>query len=395
MPIGVGLPEMHNTSRELHNALVDVVKGKFIGGVMKVKLGELTKIKTGKLDANASSPDGEYPFFTCSKEPLKISSYSYDCECVLVAGNGDLNVKYYNGKFDAYQRTYIIEDNSNGRLYLPYLYYFMNGYVEELRKLSIGGVIKYIKLRNLTDALIELPEIETQKYIVSILSKIKELIDFRYQELKMLENLIKARFVEMFGDPAGKMNNYPKKRFDELCENLDSKRKPITASVRESGNYPYYGASGIVDYVADYIFDEDILLVSEDGANLLMRSTPIAFSVSGKVWVNNHAHVVRFKNIYMQKYIEVYFSMIDISDQITGSAQPKLNQAKLNALEFALPEDALLLKYYDFVAQIDKSKLLSGCRLFHSWAPENRDKPQHVGVPRRKTKDLRGGRRQQ
>ena len=76
---------------------------------MKVKLGDLTKIKTGKLDANASSEDGQYPFFTCSREPLKISNYSYDCECVLVAGNGDLNVKYYNGKFDAYQRTYIIE----------------------------------------------------------------------------------------------------------------------------------------------------------------------------------------------------------------------------------------------------------------------------------------------
>lgn len=80
---------------------------------MKVKLGDLTKIKTGKLDANASSEDGQYPFFTCSREPLKISNYSYDCECVLVAGNGDLNVKYYNGKFDAYQRTYIIEEKYN------------------------------------------------------------------------------------------------------------------------------------------------------------------------------------------------------------------------------------------------------------------------------------------
>ena len=65
---------------------------------MKVKIGDLTQIKTGKLDANASSEDGQYPFFTCSREPLKISTYSYDCECVLVAGNGDLNVKYYNGK---------------------------------------------------------------------------------------------------------------------------------------------------------------------------------------------------------------------------------------------------------------------------------------------------------
>ncbi len=137
----------------------------------KIKLGQLTKIKTGKLDANASSADGKYPFFTCSQEPLRIDSYSYDCECVLVAGNGDLNVKYFSGKFDAYQRTYIIEDNSNGRLYMPYLYYYLELYIEELRKQSIGGVIKYIKIGNLTDAQLELPSIRDQMQIVKILQK--------------------------------------------------------------------------------------------------------------------------------------------------------------------------------------------------------------------------------
>ncbi len=146
------------------------------------------------------------------------------------------------------------------------------------------------------------------------------------------------------------------KRFDALCENLDSRRKPITASEREAGIYPYYGASGIVDYVADYIFDEDILLISEDGANLLMRSTPIAFSVSGKVWVNNHAHVVRFKEMSMQKYIEVYFSLIDISDHITGSAQPKLNQANLNAMLFPVPNSTALEAFLTFREQTDKLK---------------------------------------
>ena len=167
---------------------------------MKVKIGDLTKIKTGKLDANASSEDGQYPFFTCSREPLKISSYSYDCECVLVAGNGDLNVKYYNGKFDAYQRTYIIEDNSDGKLYMPYLYYFMEDYIEELRKQAIGGVIKYIKLGILTDALIELPSVDEQKEIVNILEKAKKLLDLRNNEISKLDDLIKARFVELFGD---------------------------------------------------------------------------------------------------------------------------------------------------------------------------------------------------
>ena len=167
---------------------------------MKVKIGDLTKIKTGKLDANASSEDGQYPFFTCSKEPLKISTYSYDCECVLVAGNGDLNVKYYNGKFDAYQRTYIIENNSDGKLYMPYLYLFMEEYVEELRRQAIGGVIKYIKLGNLTDAMIELPSVEEQRNIVKILFKAKQILEQREIELEKLDELIKARFVEMFGN---------------------------------------------------------------------------------------------------------------------------------------------------------------------------------------------------
>lgn len=326
---------------------------------MKVKIGDLTNIKTGKLDANASSEDGQYPFFTCSREPLKISTYSYDCECVLVAGNGDLNVKYYKGKFDAYQRTYIIEDNGSGKLYMPYLFYFMEGYIEELRKQSIGGVIKYIKLKNLTDALIELPSVDEQMFIVNVLKNTKNILSMRNSEFVMLDNLIKARFVEMFGDPVINSLNWEIKRFDQICENLDSRRKPISSGDRMQGIYPYYGASGIVDYVEDYIFDEDILLVSEDGANLIMRSTPIAFSVSGKVWVNNHAHVVRFEEMELQKYVEIYFSLIDISDSITGSAQPKLNQKKLNAMMIPIPENALLKQYCEFLKQVDKSKVVA------------------------------------
>src|SRR5215216_6637821 len=109
------------------------------------RLGDFVNVKTGKLDANASSSNGEYPFFTCSKQPLRIESFSYDCECVLVAGNGDLNVKYYNGKFDAYQRTYLLESADKQALDVSYLFYFMTVYVEQLRSMSVGGVIKYIK----------------------------------------------------------------------------------------------------------------------------------------------------------------------------------------------------------------------------------------------------------
>lgn len=167
---------------------------------MKVRLGDYVNIKTGKLDANAASEDGQYPFFTCAITPLRIDTYSYDCECVLVAGNGDLNVKYYSGKFDAYQRTYIIESKNKNDLSLRYLYYFLEQYVETLRKESIGGVIKYIKLGNLTEAAIPLPPLEEQRRIAAVLDKVSNLIAKRRAQLDKLDELVKARFVEMFGD---------------------------------------------------------------------------------------------------------------------------------------------------------------------------------------------------
>jgi restriction endonuclease S subunit len=130
---------------------------------------------------------------------------------------------------------------------------------------------------------------------------------------------------------------WPLLELGEICENLDSKRLPITIRDRKEGKYPYFGASGIVDYVEDYIFDEDLLLISEDGANLLARSTPIAFSVSGKIWVNNHAHILRFSEMTNQKFVEIYINSISIVNYVTGAAQPKLTQQSLNSIQIPLP----------------------------------------------------------
>ena len=126
-------------------------------------------------------------------------------------------------------------------------------------------------------------------------------------------------------------------KLTDISENLDYMRVPITKNVREVGKYPYYGASGVVDYVNDYIYDEDLLLISEDGANLLARATPIAFSVSGKVWVNNHAHVLRFKSLTTQKFVEYFIAGFNIKPYVTGMAQPKLNQRALEKIKLPLP----------------------------------------------------------
>ncbi|MDE5590066.1 MAG: restriction endonuclease subunit S [Acetatifactor sp.] len=129
-----------------------------------------------------------------------------------------------------------------------------------------------------------------------------------------------------------------------MSENCDRQRKPITKGKRNAGKYPYYGASGIVDYVSDYIFDGDYLLVSEDGANLLARSTPIAFSISGKNWVNNHAHVLKFDTYELRRYVEIYLNSIDLSKYISGGAQPKLNKENLNKISIPVPS-AKCVKY--------------------------------------------------
>jgi type I restriction enzyme S subunit len=127
------------------------------------------------------------------------------------------------------------------------------------------------------------------------------------------------------------------KTLGKLAENLDSQRKPTKSGLRDPGEIPYYGASGIVDYVKDHIFDGDYLLVSEDGANLLARNTPIAFSVSGKSWVNNHAHVLNFQTYAERRWVEYYLNSIDLTPYISGAAQPKLNKRNMESISIPNP----------------------------------------------------------
>lgn len=128
-------------------------------------------------------------------------------------------------------------------------------------------------------------------------------------------------------------------RFSEVTICLDGKRIPLSKSERQyrSGAYPYYGASGVIDSIDDYIFDKELLLIGEDGANLVNRSTPIAFIASGKYWVNNHAHVLDTLNAELLNYLALYINAIDLKPYVTGTAQPKMNQSKMNEIVVALP----------------------------------------------------------
>lgn len=135
------------------------------------------------------------------------------------------------------------------------------------------------------------------------------------------------------------MGEWKEYRLDEIAEILDYKRKPLSSMQRSvrRGEIPYYGASGIIDYIDDYIFEGEHVLISEDGENLRSRQTPIAFLADGRFWVNNHAHIIKSDYIH-NRLICYYFANLDLNPFLTGAVQPKLSQDSLMKIPIFLPK---------------------------------------------------------
>jgi type I restriction enzyme S subunit len=136
----------------------------------EVRLGSFISLRTGKLDVNAGSPDGVFPFFTCSQETLRINHAEFSGKSVIVAGNGDLGVKFFDGEFNAYQRTYILQSLDERNLDVSFLYAYMLRYVESLRKATQGSTIQYLKKQQFTEARLPLPVLGEQQAIAEALT---------------------------------------------------------------------------------------------------------------------------------------------------------------------------------------------------------------------------------
>lgn len=231
-----------------------------------------------------------------------------------------------------------------------YKYYFkLENYIQKLNR-NLEGIRegKMISYSQFSTIKIPYPSLREQQKVADCLSSIDKLIEAESRKLEILKKYKKGfmqklfpvegktlpewRFPEFIGG-----SEWSLKTLGEICVNYDSLRVPITEKDRITGNIPYIGASGIIDYIHDFIFNDDLLCVSEDGANLLARTYPIAFGISGKTWVNNHAHVLKFKFKFTQDMVEAYLNMIDLKDYLTGMAQPKLNRAKLDTIPIPVP----------------------------------------------------------
>lgn len=335
-------------------------------------IGEVRMCK--RILKNQTSDIGDIPFFkigTFGKIPNAYISrdvfneykekYSYPrIGEILISASGTIGrAVVFDGKEAYFQDSNIVWlENNESKVLNKYLLHF---YKIAKWHVSNGGVISRLYNDNIKKTTIPIPcpenpkkSLEIQAEIVRILDTFTELTTELTTELSARKKQYNYYRDQLMSFEEGEVEW---KTLGELAENLDSKRKPITSGLRDAGDIPYYGASGIVDYVKDYIFDGDFLLVSEDGANLLARSTPIAFSVSGKSWVNNHAHVLKFETYAERRYVEYYLNSIDLVPYISGAAQPKLNQKNLNSIKIPSPSIEEKIR---IVATLDKFDTLTG-----------------------------------
>jgi type I restriction enzyme, S subunit len=225
-------------------------------------------------------------------------------------------------------------------LHLEYLHY-MEGTLVERTALKIDDFL------NLT---VNVPPLPEQKRIATILTSVDEVIETTQKQIDKLQDLKKVTMNELMTKGIGhtefkdsELGRIPKswsvKRLDEVAINHDSQRVPIKSEDRQNiqGVYRYYGASGIIDYVENYIFDGRYILLGEDGENVLSRNLPLAFIVEGKFWVNNHAHILQPNEQMDIGFLCEYLESLDYKNIASGSAQPKITKSALNHIRVKIP----------------------------------------------------------
>ena len=311
-----------------------------------VKLKDISLIKTGKLDSNAAVADGVYPFFTCDPNTLRINDWAYDTEAVLLAGNnasGNYTAKYYKGKFNAYQRVYIIETADAERLNTRYLCYAMNQQLRLLKTMSSGSTTKFLTLGMLHGLDIPLPVIEVQDSIVTILSSYDDLIENNQKQIKLLEEAAQRLYKEWFVDlrfpghettpivdgvPEG-WTSMAVTDFLEIKYGKDHK-------ALEGGNVPVYGSGGVMRKVNKILHSGESVLIPRKGSlnNILL--------VSGDFWTIDTMFFSIPKRPNVAKYVYLFLKSVDMYAMNIGAAVPSMTVKILDGMRVLCPVSELL-----------------------------------------------------
>ena len=261
----------------------------------------------------------------------------------------------FDGIFSAHGMVLRPKENVIDKDFFP-LFISSDYFLDAAIKISVGSLSPTINWRDLKELEFELPDMDTQRKLAEVLWSINDTMEAYKRLISATDELVKSQFIDMFGEPK---NSPDAVSFETAFTIRDDLRKPINDAVRSEMHtgqlYPYYGANGQVDSINDYLMDCDAICLAEDcGAYGAGEHT--SYIVSGKCWVNNHAHVLIPKECCDIEFANVYFRILDMTEYVTGTTRLKLTQAKMKTLPMILPSLELQREFADFVRQSDKSK---------------------------------------
>lgn len=312
------------------------------------KLSDALEIKYGK--DHKKVQDGTIPIYGTGGIMRYGNQALYDKETILIPRKGSLNnIFYLNEPF--WSVDTIFWSKINEEVAFP-KYLFYNLKVLDFASMDVGSAIPSLTTELLKKIEIELPSLQEQKSIASILSTIDDKIENNLAINKTLEEMAMALYKHWFVDfgpfqdgefVESELGRIPKgwevKRLSEIYVNHNKKRKPISTNERAKikGEFPYYGATKILDYINYYNFEGEYILLAEDGTVKTERDTPFLQFISGKFCVSNHAHVITGNKDYSSEFLYLSLSNTNVIPIITGAVQLKINKENLEKLKFIVP----------------------------------------------------------
>ncbi len=333
-------------------------------GVEFRKLGEVCDFQKGKSITKKAVTFGKVPVISGGRQPAYYhNEANRSGETIAISSSG-----VYAGYVSYWDIPVFLADSfsvspKQKTLMPKYLFHYLTTQQDAIHATKSTGGIPHVYSKDLQNFLIPIPPLEIQQEIVKILDAFTELntelnteLKARKRQYEYYQNMLLdfKGINQSHKDAKEKLvqKTYPKRlktllqtlapkgvefrKLGEVCEILDNRRIPIAKNKRNPGIYPYYGANGIQDYIDSYIFDGDFVLVGEDGSVINKDNTPVVNWASGKIWVNNHAHVLQTKNELKLKFLYFYLQTIDVSYCVAGTP-PKINQENLKKITIPIP----------------------------------------------------------
>ena len=319
----------------------------------------------GDIDKNNSQKEfsSSYPYSVYSNSLENKGLYGYanyykiDSDVVTVTGRGDVgHAVARHEKFVPIVRLLVCKPKNNENVN------FLENAINKTKIFIESTGVPQLTAPQLGNVKLFLPSLPEQQKIADFLSNVDSIITAETKILNTLQKKKKALMQKLFtqqlrfkSDDDTDFPAWKEKKLGECVEILDSQRKPIESKERANrkGEYPYYGASGIIDYIDDYLFEGESILLGEDGANIINRNSRLAFIATGKYWVNNHAHIMKTNADNLNYFICEYLESLDYSKICAGSAQPKLTQDVIRNLTIKAPCIAEQQKIADCLSSMD------------------------------------------